>query len=92
MPKVFSGGGREDRYRHQRDVEAELRWDPEIDAADIAVTMKDGVVPLGGFVLNYSDKELAEAAAKRVKGVIGVANDIEVRIRGDDQAGSRHRP
>jgi osmotically-inducible protein OsmY len=29
----------------QRDAEAELKWDPHIDASDIAVAVKDGVVP-----------------------------------------------
>ena len=34
----------------KRDVEAELKWDPDIDATDIAVAVKDGVVTLTGFV------------------------------------------
>ena len=35
----------------KRDAEAELKWDPHIDASDIAVAVKDGVVTLIGFVL-----------------------------------------
>jgi osmotically-inducible protein OsmY len=31
-------------------VEEELRADPQIDATDVAVTVKDGVVTLAGFV------------------------------------------
>jgi len=34
----------------KRDVEAELKWDPDIDATDIAVAAKGGVVTLTGFV------------------------------------------
>jgi osmotically-inducible protein OsmY len=64
----------------QRDVEDELRWDPDIDATDIAVAVKSGVVTLSGFVHSYSHKYEAETAAKRVAGVVGVANDIEVRL------------
>ena len=64
----------------KRDVEDELRWDPDLDATDIAVTVKSGVVTLAGFTRSYSDKLEAEAAAKRVAGVLGVANDIEVRL------------
>ena len=64
----------------KRDVEDELRWDPDIDATDIAVTVKSGVVTLTGFAHSYSDKFEAERAAKRVAGVAGVANDIEVRL------------
>jgi BON domain len=64
----------------KRDVEDELRWDPDIDATDIAVAVKDGVVTLTGFVRSYSQKRQAEADAKRVAGVLGLANDIEVRL------------
>jgi osmotically-inducible protein OsmY len=64
----------------KRDVEAELRWDPDIDASDIAVAVKDGVVTLSGFVRSYAQKWQAERDAKRVSGVLGLANDIEVRL------------
>jgi osmotically-inducible protein OsmY len=64
----------------KRDVEDELRWDPMLDATDIAVAAKNGVVTLTGFVRSYGDKFEAETAAKRVRGVLGVANDIEVRL------------
>jgi len=62
------------------DVEEELRWDPDIDATDVAVSVKDGVVTLSGFVRSYLQKIQAEKDAKRVAGVVGVANDIEVRL------------
>jgi osmotically-inducible protein OsmY len=64
----------------KRDVEDELRWDPDIDTTDIAVAVKNGVVTLSGFVRSYSQKLQAETDAKRVAGVLGVANDIEVRL------------
>jgi hypothetical protein len=64
----------------KRDVEAELKWDPDIDATDIAVAVKGGVVTLTGFVKSYTHKWQAESDAKRVAGVIGVASDIEVRL------------
>ncbi len=64
----------------KRDVEDELRWDPDIDATDIAVAVNNGVVTLGGFVRSYAQKTQAERDAKRVAGVVGVANDIEVRL------------
>src|SRR6266853_5464151 len=69
----------------KRDVEDELRWDPDIDSTDIAVTVKNGVVALAGFTRSYSDKLEAETAAKRVAGVVGIANDIEVRLPALDQ-------
>jgi osmotically-inducible protein OsmY len=59
----------------KRDVEAELKWDPDIDATDIAVAVKDGVVTLTGFVKSYTHKWQAESDAKRVGGVKGVASE-----------------
>jgi len=64
----------------KRDVENELNWDPDIDATDIGVAVKKGVVTLAGFVRSYSEKYEAERAAKRVAGVLGVANDLKVRL------------
>jgi osmotically-inducible protein OsmY len=63
----------------KRDVEGELQWDPDLDAADIAVTVKRGVVTLTGFVRSLRQRRQAETAVKRVAGVLGVANDVEVR-------------
>jgi osmotically-inducible protein OsmY len=67
----------------ERDVKDELQWQPVFDATDVIVSVKDGVVALTGFVRRY--KQDAEAAAKRVAGVVGVANDIEVRLPSVDQ-------
>jgi osmotically-inducible protein OsmY len=69
----------------KKDVEDELRWDPDIDATDIAVSVKNGVVTLAGFVPSYAQKFQAESDVKRVAGVVGVANDIEVRVPAFDQ-------
>jgi osmotically-inducible protein OsmY len=68
----------------KRDVEAELRFRPDIDERDIALTVSNAVVALTGFTRTYLDKQRAEDAAKRVAGVAGVANDIEVRLGGTD--------
>jgi osmotically-inducible protein OsmY len=69
----------------ERDVKEELKWGPDLDASDIAVSVKDGVVTLAGFVKSFTDKYEAEAAAKRVAGVAAVANDLEVRLPAIDQ-------
>jgi osmotically-inducible protein OsmY len=67
----------------KRDVEDELKYDASVDSSDIGVSVKNGVVALTGFVHSYSQKLQAEADAKRVNGVLGVANDIEVRVAVD---------
>jgi osmotically-inducible protein OsmY len=64
----------------RRDVEDELRSDPDIDATDAAVAVKDGVVTLTGFVRSFRQRRKAEEDVKRVAGVVGVANNIEVRL------------
>jgi osmotically-inducible protein OsmY len=64
----------------KRDVEEELASDPDIESADIAVAVKDGVVTMTGFVRSFNQKWQAESDTKRVKSVAAVANDIEVRL------------
>lgn len=58
----------------------ELSWEPSVNAAHIGVTANAGVITLNGHVNNYAQKEGAERAASRVKGVHGVAEEIEVRL------------
>ena len=53
-------------------VKEELRWNPDLDSSDIAISVKNGVVTLAGFVRSYLDRYEAEKAAKRVAGVIAV--------------------
>jgi osmotically-inducible protein OsmY len=69
----------------QHDVLAELGWEPSINASQIGVTAKDGVVTLTGSVASFADKMTAERVTKRVYGVKAVANDLEVKIPGRSQ-------
>lgn len=62
------------------DVREELDWDPQIGARGIATSVRGGVVTLAGFVRSFREKVQAEAGAKRVAGVVGVVDDIEVRL------------
>jgi len=57
-----------------------LRSDPDIDATDIAVAVKDGSVTLTGFVRSFRQRRRAEQDVKRLAGVVGIANNIEVRL------------
>jgi osmotically-inducible protein OsmY len=65
----------------RRNLEQQLEWEPSIDAREIGVSVRDGVATLTGFVHSFPEKFDAERAAKRVIGVVGLANDIEVRPR-----------
>jgi osmotically-inducible protein OsmY len=64
----------------QQAVLAELNWEPGVIAAHIGVVAKDGIVTLTGHVESLAEKHAAEAAARRVKGVKAVAEEIEVRL------------
>jgi osmotically-inducible protein OsmY len=64
----------------REEVLYELKWDPKITSSDIAVTVKEAVVALSGFVPSYWEKLEAEKAVKRVRGVRGVANDINIAL------------
>ena len=57
----------------------ELEWEPSIDAADVGVTVENGIVRLTGHVANYPQRMTAENAVKRVKGVRGFVEDLEIR-------------
>ncbi len=61
----------------------ELEWEPSISAEHIGVAVDDGVVTLSGHVKSYAEKMAAETAVRRVKGVRGIAEEIEVRFAGD---------
>jgi osmotically-inducible protein OsmY len=67
-------------HQLQLDVIDELSWEPSVEASDIGVVTKDGVVTLTGHVRTYAEKVAAEKAAERVEGVHAVANEVEVRI------------
>ena len=64
----------------QKSVLEELSWEPSIVAAHIGVAAHDGVVTLSGHVESYAQKQAAEAATRRVSGVRGVAEELEVKL------------
>ncbi len=64
----------------QQDVMKRLKHEPILNASEIGVAAKNGVVTLSGIVNTYAKKVAAEEATKSVLGVTGIAEDIEVRI------------
>jgi osmotically-inducible protein OsmY len=64
----------------QQAVLAELKWEPSVTAAHIGVAANAGVVTLSGHVASFAKKLAAETAARRVKGVKALAEEIEVRL------------
>ncbi len=64
----------------QKDVQDAIKWEPLLNAAEIGVIAKDGVVTLTGIVDSYAKKIEAETAAKSVVGVKAVVEKIEVKF------------
>ena len=61
-------------------VIAELADEPALNAAEISVSAKHGIVTLAGYVNTYTQKWLAEKTVKRIYGVKGLAIELEVRL------------
>jgi osmotically-inducible protein OsmY len=64
----------------QKDVLAQLEWEPIFQTSDIKVAVKHGIVTLSGQVDTYSKKLAAENAVKKIKGVKAIAEDIQIGV------------
>ncbi|WP_231891038.1 BON domain-containing protein [Flavobacterium succinicans] len=64
----------------QTDVQNAIKWEPLLNAAEIGVTAKDGVISLTGVVDSYAKKVEAENAAKKVIGVKALVEKIDVKF------------
>jgi len=78
----------------RQDVIDELDFDPSFDGEHVGVAVDKNVVSLTGHVNSYAEKLAVVAAARRVKGVHAIAEDIEVRYpfqnkTADDQIAKR---
>lgn len=64
------------------DIVAELNFDPAItvDATDIGVIVKDGIVTLSGHPTSHAQKHAIERAVQRVQGVRALAIEMVVRL------------
>jgi osmotically-inducible protein OsmY len=69
----------------QQDVLAELAWEPSVNAAEVGVEVKDGIVTLAGHVRSFVEKWEAERAAQRVSGVRGLAVEMDVNLPGSSR-------
>lgn len=64
----------------QKDVIDQIKWEPALNASEIGVAVKNGVVTLSGIVDSFSQKIAVEIAARKVTGVKAVAEDIQVGV------------
>ena len=56
----------------------ELKWDSNVDETGIEAQVRNGIVTLTGTVGTNAQKIIAQEAARRVAGVLDVANNIQV--------------
>lgn len=64
------------------DVIEELKWDSRVDETEVGVQVAAGVVTLTGTVTSWAKRVAAQEAARRVIGVLDVANDLKVKAVG----------
>lgn len=64
----------------KKDVEAELEWDPSINATEVGVAVKDGVVKLSGHLNTRAEKHEVQTVVPRVGGVRAVAVEMDVKL------------
>jgi len=69
----------------QQCVLDELKWDPAVQASDIGVEAKSGLVTLAGHVQSFAQRLAAERAAARVAGVRGIVLEIDVSLPGSSR-------
>ena len=69
----------------KKDVQDELSWDPAVNATNIGVIVKDGIVTLTGHLESFAEKFAAERATERVSGVQALAMEVEVRLPNRDR-------
>ncbi len=63
----------------QKDVQDAIKFQPLLQAAEIGVIVKNGIVTLTGVVDGYFKKTEAENAAKNVVGVKAVVENITIK-------------
>lgn len=68
----------------QKNVMEELKWVPSLNASEVGVAVKNGIVTLSGIVSSYPQKIRAERAVSKIAGVRGIAEDIMVKLNVSD--------
>ncbi|MGQ0644144.1 MAG: BON domain-containing protein [Elusimicrobiota bacterium] len=61
-----------------KDVREALRYDPAVDPDDLRVSIRSGAVTLSGTVQSWAEQELAMTAARQVRGVRDVRDEINI--------------
>ena len=63
----------------QKNVQDALKWEPQLQAAEIGVIAKNGIVTLTGTVDNHYKNNKVENAIKKVSGVKAIVEKIQIK-------------
>ena len=69
----------------RKNVTDELAWAPNVAAAEIGVTVHNGVVTLLGHVPSFWQKDAAIRGTRGVRGVRGIAEELQVALSKDNE-------
>ena len=75
-----------------RSVVDELQFDPSIGSSKISIQAEKGVVTLMGRVSSFAEKIAAQNAARSVRGVPALADELEVRCPNDKKTADDKLP
>lgn len=64
----------------QKNVQEQLSWEPGLPKNRITATVKEGIVTLSGIVETYTQRLIAQKAAKKVRGVRAIVEDIHIEL------------
>lgn len=64
----------------KEDITTELQWEPSINATQVGVAVKNGVVTLTGHLDTYAEKYAIERTVARVEGVKAIAVELDVKL------------
>jgi hypothetical protein len=81
--RAYSGIGPKNYERKDENIYEEvceiLLWNPDVDASEIDVMVKDGHVLLNGFVDSRHAKKISEQALEKVTGIVDIQNRLIIK-------------
>lgn len=95
QPRSYAGKGPKNYKRSDERIQEEiyeiLTWNPDVDATDVEVIVKDGDVTLSGSVIERRMKRLTEELIEDISGVRDVANQLKVKREEHHEQHEQHR-
>lgn len=85
--RTYAGIGPKGYSRNDESIKEEvceiLIWSPDVDAREIDVFVKDGIVRLEGFVDSRYSKKQSESLLEEVSGIVDIENQLIIKKKLD---------